>query len=51
MRKELARGELVELPVEGLTIDRTFYLVARTGRELSPPAVAFIGELTGTRLA
>ncbi|HMN03670.1 MAG TPA: selenium metabolism-associated LysR family transcriptional regulator [Geobacter anodireducens] len=50
VRKELARGELVELPVEGLTIARTFYLVARTGRELSPPALAFIGELTGTRL-
>ncbi|MBT1076145.1 selenium metabolism-associated LysR family transcriptional regulator [Geobacter grbiciae] len=41
VRKELGRGELVEVPVEGLKISRTFYLVQRDGRELSPAARAF----------
>lgn len=42
IRRELQRGELVELPVAGLTISRTFYLVTRSGRELSPAALAFV---------
>lgn len=41
VRRELARGDLVEIPVEGLTISRTFHLVQRDGRELSPAAHAF----------
>lgn len=41
VRKELLRGELVEIPVDGLTVSRTFYLVQRDGRELSPAARAF----------
>ena len=41
VRRELARGDLVEIPVEGLTISRHFYLVQRTARELSPAARAF----------
>lgn len=41
VRKELGRGELVEIPVDGLKISRTFYLVQRDGRELSPAARAF----------
>ncbi|RNC65440.1 MAG: LysR family transcriptional regulator [Desulfuromonadales bacterium] len=41
VRKELARGELVELTVEGLAISRAFYLATRSGRELSPAARAF----------
>ncbi|GLI36950.1 LysR family transcriptional regulator [Geobacter hydrogenophilus] len=41
VRKELGRGELVEIPVDGLKISRTFYLVQREGRELSPAARAF----------
>uniref|UniRef100_A0A831U1M1 LysR family transcriptional regulator n=1 Tax=Geobacter metallireducens TaxID=28232 RepID=A0A831U1M1_GEOME len=41
VRKELARGELVEIPVDGLKVSRTFYLVQREGRQLSPAARAF----------
>ena len=41
VRKELARGELVALAVEGLAISRTFYLATRTGRDISPAARAF----------
>ena len=41
VRRELGRGELVEIPVAGLKISRTFYLVRRDGRELSPAASAF----------
>lgn len=43
VKTELERGELVEIPVEGLNISRTFYLVQRDGRELSPAARAFAG--------
>ncbi len=41
VRKELARGDLVEIAVDGLKVSRTFYLVQRDGRELSPAACAF----------
>lgn len=40
-RRELDRGDLVVLPVEGLSITRTFYLARRAGRELSRGAAAF----------
>ena len=46
VRKELGRGDLVEIAVEGLTISRTFYLVQRDGRELSPAARAFLDLMT-----
>ncbi|HEY6009090.1 MAG TPA: selenium metabolism-associated LysR family transcriptional regulator [Geobacteraceae bacterium] len=42
---ELARGELEEVPVEGVQIARRFYLAARNGRELSPAAAAFGGVI------
>lgn len=41
VKRELERGDLVEIPVEGLTIFRTFHLVQRDGRQLSPAARAF----------
>lgn len=41
IKKELGRGDLVEIPVDSLRISRTFYLVHRDGRELSPAARAF----------
>jgi DNA-binding transcriptional LysR family regulator len=44
VRREVARGELAEIPVEGLRVSRHFYLAERAGRELSPAARAF-GEL------
>lgn len=39
--RELARGDLVEIHVKGVSISRHFYLVQRSGRELSPAADAF----------
>ena len=47
---ELERGELAAVAVEGVRIARPFYLAARSGRELSPAAMAFgavLGELYG----
>lgn len=47
---ELKRGELVSIPVEGISISRQFCLVKRKGRELSPAASAFMvvmGEMYG----
>lgn len=41
VRREVARGELAEVAVDGVRISRHFYLVNRAGRELSPPAAAF----------
>jgi len=41
VRRELELGELRETRVEGLEIARQFFLVSRTGRELSPAAAAF----------
>jgi len=43
--KELERGELVAVAVEGLDIVRSFYLVRRSRRELSPPAQALCSLL------
>lgn len=42
VRKELERGELVRIEVEGLDISRKFYFATRSGRELSPAARAFM---------
>lgn len=42
VRKELERGELVQIKVEGVELSRSFYFATRTGRELSPAAKAFI---------
>ncbi|SNB46057.1 selenium metabolism-associated LysR family transcriptional regulator [Geobacter sp. DSM 9736] len=39
--KEIERGELAAVHVEGLAITREFFLVARAGRQLSPAAAAF----------
>lgn len=41
VRRELEQGELREVQVSGLEILRQFFLVTRTGRELSPAGAAF----------
>ncbi|HEX7879268.1 MAG TPA: selenium metabolism-associated LysR family transcriptional regulator [Candidatus Eisenbacteria bacterium] len=38
---DVERGDLVIVPVKGLTIARPFYLVRRSGRDLAPAAEAF----------
>lgn len=47
--KEVERGELVVVAVEGLVIERSFYLVRRVVRTLSPAATAFWGVLVDSR--
>jgi DNA-binding transcriptional LysR family regulator len=42
VRRELERGELVRIDLDGMAIARTFYFATRTGRELSPAAAAFM---------
>ncbi len=41
VRSELERGVLVVVPVEGIQIMRSFYMVRRSNLELSPAAAAF----------
>jgi DNA-binding transcriptional LysR family regulator len=41
VRREVERGDLSIVPVDGLRIARRFHLVRRTGREISPAASAF----------
>ncbi|MBJ6723855.1 selenium metabolism-associated LysR family transcriptional regulator [Geomesophilobacter sediminis] len=41
VERELSQGALVRVPVQGITINRQFYLVQRKGRDLSPAARAF----------
>lgn len=41
IRREIARKELVVVSVQGLEISRSFHIVSRFRRELSPPAAAF----------
>lgn len=41
VHNELKQGELVSVNLSGLTITRSFYLVQRKGRTLSPAAAAF----------
>lgn len=45
VQREVARGELVLLPVEGLCVLRRLWLATRRGRVLSPAAAAFIALL------
>jgi len=45
---ELATGALVEVPVRGLDVRRSFFLVAREGRHLSPAGRAFWSETLGS---
>jgi DNA-binding transcriptional LysR family regulator len=46
VRRELERGELVRIDLEGIQITRNFYIASRTGRELSPAAKGFIEVMT-----
>jgi len=48
IRQELQRGELVKLPVAGLTVARNFWLATRSRRTLSPAAQLFAGLLLET---
>ncbi|MEA3465277.1 MAG: selenium metabolism-associated LysR family transcriptional regulator [Thermodesulfobacteriota bacterium] len=41
VQEDLDRGTLVNVPVQGLTISRSFYLIQRRSRQLSPLAMAF----------
>jgi len=43
--KEVERGELAVVPINGFTISRLFFLASRAGRELSPAAKAFADHL------
>jgi len=45
VRGELQRGELVSINLSGVSITRSFSLVQRKGRTLSPAATAFVGML------
>jgi DNA-binding transcriptional LysR family regulator len=45
IRREVARGELVVVPVTGLRVTRHLWLVTRSNRTPSPAAVAFAGLL------
>jgi len=46
IQRELECGELIALKVEGVTIERRFWLATRRGRTLSPAAHAFAKLLT-----
>jgi len=41
IRKEVAKGEVAIVKIRGLTITRSFFLISRLKRDLSPPARAF----------
>lgn len=41
VRREVERGDLVVVPVQGLSITRPFYLVRQAGRELTPASSRF----------
>ncbi|MFF2271855.1 LysR family transcriptional regulator [Agromyces sp. NPDC058136] len=47
VRPWIARGDLVEVPVEGLALDRRLRAVWRSGEPLSAPAAALLGQLGG----
>jgi len=47
VQKELERGELTALPVDGLEIVRHFHMATRSGRVLSPAAEAFVKVMQG----
>lgn len=48
VRRERRQGELHIIPVEGLTVERHFWLATRSGRSLSPAATAFAALLAKT---
>jgi len=48
-REEVKRGALAAVAVEGLVVERSFYLVQRAARTLSPAATAFWEVLLGGR--
>lgn len=48
IREELARGEIAAVPIQGLKISRSFFLITRSGRDLSPAARAFAALLRET---
>jgi len=48
IHQELHRGELVMVPVTGLTVQRQFWLATRSRRTLSPAAAVFTRLLQGT---
>jgi LysR family transcriptional regulator, low CO2-responsive transcriptional regulator len=48
IRRELERGELTSVAVEGLAIERFFYLVRRAARGFSPAAQVFCDLLRAT---
>nr|WP_320048206.1 selenium metabolism-associated LysR family transcriptional regulator [uncultured Desulfuromonas sp.] len=43
--EDIERGSLVSVPIEGVTMPRSFYLVQRRNRQLSPLATAFYNHL------
>ena len=43
--EDIERGTLVSVPINGLTMPRSFYLVQRRNRQLSPLALAFYDHL------
>ncbi len=43
--EDVERGSLVQVPIEGVTMPRSFYLVQRRNRQLSPLATAFYNHL------
>lgn len=49
VRPWIARGDLVEVPVAGLALDRRLRAVWRSGEPLSAPAAALLGQLGGQR--
>lgn len=46
VQHELEQKSLVQVPVDGVSIKRQFFLVSRRGRELSPAALAFRNIMT-----
>lgn len=49
LTEDLARGTLVAVPVEGMAVRRSFFMVRRRGRELTPLAQAFLDHLGGEK--
>ncbi len=45
VQEDIERGSLVHVPIEGLAMPRSFYLVQRRNRQLSPLAAAFCSHL------
>jgi DNA-binding transcriptional LysR family regulator len=43
--EDIQRGTLLKLPINGLSIDRSFYLVQRKNRQSSPLCAAFLNYL------